>query len=216
MKSIATTLVHKVLPPQKAASGGAPALILLHGRGANEDDLLDLARLLDERLFVLSVRAPYALATGGGYTWYDLLELGRPEPEMFGESFSKLVQFLSDATAGYALNPSKLFLCGFSMGAIMSYAIALTHPESVAGVLAHSGYIPEESPLTFRWDLVRQKPFFVAHGIYDPVIPVMFGRRAKELLERAEAALWYREYDMAHQISEESLNDMSTWLPRYL
>lgn len=216
MNLIQTTLTHKLLPPRTKIPGNPPCLILLHGRGANEDDLLGLAEYLDERLFIISARAPFDFQSGGGYTWYDILDIGRPEPKMFSESYKKLVQFFEDIKKGYAVDPAKVFFCGFSMGTMMSYAIALTHPDAVAGVIANSGYVPEETDLKFHWDKVKRKPFFVAHGTFDPVIPVMFSRRAKALLEQAQAAVWYREYDMGHQITEETLNDMMSWLTQHL
>ena len=94
---------------------------------------------------------------------------------------------------------------------MMSYAVALTHPGGVLGVAANSGYIPEGTELKFQWNQIEEKPFFVAHGRHDPVIPVSFGQRAKELLEKAHADVTYREYDMGHQIGEESLNDLMQW-----
>ena len=209
---IQTSLKHKILEPQRKSSAKYPALILLHGRGANEDDLLGLTEYLDDRLLVISARAPFAFQYGGGYAWYDVLEIGKPEPKMFAESYAKLVKFFEDVTKGYPIDPEKIFLCGFSMGTMMAYAIGLTKPESAAGIIANSGYVPEETDLKFEWERVKSKPFFVAHGTYDPVIPVAFGKRAKELLQKAGAAVTYREYDMGHQIGEESLNDMSSWL----
>jgi phospholipase/carboxylesterase len=131
---------------------------------------------------------------------------------MFSESYRKLSQFIDDVTRGYPVDPAKVILCGFSMGSVMSYAMALTRPESVAAVAANSGYIAEESDLKIEWAGVKGKPFFISHGMYDPVIPVSFARRAKELLEPRGAAITYREYDMGHQIIEDSLNDMMRWL----
>jgi len=214
MNPIRSALAHKILVPRRKSEGKAPALILLHGRGTNEDDLLGLAEYLDERLFIISARAPFPFAHGGGYVWYDIEEVGVPEPKMFAESYRKIAQLGDDCKAGYPIDPSKIFFSGFSMGAVMAYTIALTRPESVAGVVANSGYVPESTELKFEWSQLKGKPFFVSHGKYDPVIPVSFGQRAKELLDRAGASLTYREYDMGHQISEESLNDMMQWLTK--
>jgi phospholipase/carboxylesterase len=216
MNPIPTTLIHKLLQPRRRSADPAPLLILLHGRGANEEDLLGLAEYLDERLFIVSPRAPYAFQFGGGYTWYDMEELAKPEPEMFRASLAKIRQFVEDVGMGYPVDRTRVFLGGFSMGTILSYAVALTEPARVRGVIATSGYVPEETELRFAWDGVKGMPFFVTHGTYDPVIPVSFGRRAKELLEKAGATLTYREYDMGHQISEESLNDMMTWVSAQL
>lgn len=212
MNAVSTELKHKVLEPRRKAGERFPTLILLHGRGANEDDLLGLAEYLDERLLLVAARAPFDFRYGGGYTWYEIIEIGQPEPKMFAESYRKLIRFFEDVRTGYPVDASRTFLCGFSMGTMMSYALALTHPASVAGVAANSGYIPEESELAFAWEEVKRKPFFVAHGTFDPVIPVSFGQRARDLLTRAGASVTYREYDMGHQIGEESLNDMSSWL----
>lgn len=189
---------------------------MLHGRGANEDDLLGLAEYFDERLFIISPRAPFDFQFGGGFTWYDVLEVGRPEPKMFAESYTKLINFFEAARKEYPIDASKIFFLGFSMGTMMSYALALTRPAEVAGILANSGYIPEGTDLKLDWKGIKGKPFFVSHGVYDPVIPVMLGRRAKELLDDAQASVTYREYDMGHQIGEESLGHMVTWLERLL
>jgi len=216
MNPIRSSLIHKTLEPRRRASGKSPALIMLHGRGANEDDLLGLAEYLDERLLIISPRAPFSFQYGGGFAWYDIEEVGKPEPKMFAESYAKLVQFISDIQIGYPIDPSKLFFLGFSMGTMMSYAFSLTHPAKVAGVIANSGYVPEETDLKFQWNEIKGKPFFVSHGLYDPVIPVSFAKRAKELLENSHADITYREYDMGHQIGEENLNDMMKWITKYV
>lgn len=212
MHVIQTSLIHKILPPRNTAGGQHPALILLHGRGANEDDLLGLSEYLDERLFFIAARAPFGFQWGGGFTWYDILDTGKPEPKMFAKSYQRLAQFHHDIKKNYPIDQKKIFYLGFSMGTIMSYAFALTHPEEVRGVVANSGYIPEDAELQFQWNRLDGISFFVAHGANDPIIPVQLGRRARLLLEQAKADIFYREYEMAHQISEESLNDMARWL----
>lgn len=216
MNVISTSLTHKILKPRRVEGGKAPALLFLHGRGADETDLLGLAEYFDERLFIVSARAPFPFQLGGGFTWYEILEMGRPEPKMFSESYRKLAQFIDDILKSYPIDPTRLILCGFSMGTMMSYAMALTKPVLIHGVMANSGYVPEETDLVFQWNKVKSKPFFVSHGRYDPVIPVAYGQRARELLVKAEAKLTYREYDMGHQISEEALNDMMAWMSNIL
>jgi phospholipase/carboxylesterase len=205
-------LVHKFLRPRRTEPGTPPALILLHGRGADEDDLLGLGEYFDDRLFIISPRAPYAFANGGGRTWYDLEELGKPDRAMYLESHRKLCSFIGAAIGFYGLDPGRIFCCGFSMGSILALGVALAEPGLLAGVIANSGYVPEEAGIDIRWEGVRGRPFFLAHGIYDPVIPFSYGRRAKELLEAHGAVVTHREYDMGHQINEESLNDMIAWL----
>jgi len=208
---IQSSLIHKVLEPEGGGNAPYPTLILLHGRGTNEDDLLGLVPYLDPRLLVVSARAPFQFSMGG-WTWYEILEVGNPHPRQFQESCNRLAQFLSDVKQHYPVDPNRIFLLGFSMGTVMSFAMSLTKPKEIAGVVAHSGYVPEHTHLSFALDTLQNTSFFVAHGVHDPVIPVHFGRRAKELLTSANADLTYREYPIAHQISEESLSDLSGWL----
>lgn len=216
MKSIDSTLFHRVLMPEQSSASRHPTLVMLHGRGADEEDLLGLSSYLDNRLLIVSARAPFAFPYGGGFTWYDMKEVGTPDAAMFKESYEKLSVFVDDILGAYSGDPSQVFLLGFSMGTVMSYALSLTLPEKFSGVVANSGHVPEGTYLSFRWDALSATDFFVAHGLHDPVIPVQFGRRAKELLETAGAPLTYREYPMGHQINEASLSDMASWLTLHL
>lgn len=212
MKLIESSLIHSIIPPRRETQTTSPTVILLHGRGADEHDLLGLSEYLDDRVLIVSVRAPFRFQFGGGFTWYDLQEVGSPDPTMFMESFSRLEQFQCDVISSYPVDPKKIFLLGFSMGTVMSYSLALTKPEAIAGVIANSGYLPENVSLEFKWNELSKTDFFVAHGVHDPVIPIQFGRRANELLTAASAKVHYHEYPMAHEISNESLTDMTDWL----
>jgi len=215
IEPIKSSLVHKVLPPTDTGASRHPALLLLHGRGTNEDDLLGLAQYLDPRLFVVSARAPFRFPYGG-YTWYQIVEVGTPVGSEFDESYRRLNELINDIKQNYPVDPQRVFLLGFSMGSVMSFALSLTHPEAVRGVVAHSGYIPENTSLQYQWDKLADLSLFVAHGVYDLVIPINHGRRANDLLSATQADLTYKEYPIAHTMSEESLSDLSTWLQRRL
>jgi phospholipase/carboxylesterase len=214
--SIESSLVHKIMPPRVTLLEQNPTLIFLHGRGANEDDLLGLSEYLDERFLFISVRAPYPFEWGGGFTWYEIIGAGKPEPQMHGESYRRLMQFITDIRRGYPIDQSRLFLLGFSMGSMMSYTLTLSHPELFRGVVANSGYIPEDTDITYEWNKLNGMPFFIGHGTEDPIIPIQFGNKSVELLKAAGARVEYHEYMMGHEISEEGLNDMSLWLTREL
>jgi phospholipase/carboxylesterase len=211
MRLIKTSLIHQVAPFDESQTGLHPTLILLHGRGANEDDLLGLVPYLSPQLLCIAPRAPLDF-TNGGYTWYELREVGSPNLDQFNRSYDLLVQFLEDVEKQYPVDPRQIFLLGFSMGTVMAYSLALTKPEKIRGVVAHSGYVPENTSLQLHWNNLSNTSFFVAHGIYDPVIPIQYGRKANELLTKSKADLVYREYPIQHQISDDSLRDLSTWL----
>jgi len=213
MKQIQSSLVYHVIPPAIEKPGPPyPTVVLLHGRGTDENDLLGLAPYLDKRLLLVSVRAPHPFTVGAGYAWYEVLEVGTPAAKQFAESYDRLSSFLKDIRREYPIDPSRLYLLGFSMGTVMAYAIALTKPEIVSGVVAHSGYVPENSGLKFRLDNLGPLSVFIVHGLHDPVIPVSFARRAKELLSQTSARLTYREYPIGHSVSEESIRDVVRWL----
>ena len=212
MTEIPTTLEHRVLLPKAAHAATHPTLIMLHGRGADEEDLIGLAEHYDSRLLVLSVRAPYPFAPGGGYTWYDVGAVGTPDPPMFRQSYDRLSRFVDEALREYPVDPSHVYLLGFSMGTVMAFALSLTRPELFRGVIANSGYVPEGTHLSFRWQDLGNLAYFIGHGSQDPVIPIDFARRAKRLFEASTARVEFREYDMGHQISEESIHDSAAFL----
>ena len=215
MNLIDTTLVHKTGPLPSGGQEKHPTIVLLHGRGSNEDDLLGLAPYLDGRLFLVAARAPLDFPYGG-YTWYQMQDIGSPDWRTFTESYHELVTFLEDVKKGYPADPEQMYLFGFSMGSVMSLALGLTRPQDFRGVVAHSGYVPEGSGLAFQTEQLSRTVFFVAHGVEDQVIPVSHGRRASELLSELKATFTYREYPMGHQVSEESLGDIAEWLTRAL
>jgi len=207
-------LEHRVLKPESGGEGPFPALIMLHGRGADEEDLISLAGAFDPSLMILSARAPFPFPYGGGFTWYDAGTIGTPEPAMFRKSYDLLSQFVNESLRAYPVDPSEIYLLGFSMGSVMSYALALTRPGLFRGVIANSGYVPEGTHLDLKWSEAHRTPFFIAHGRADPVIPVMMARRAKKLFDDAHGVVEYREYPMAHEISQESLQDSVAFLER--
>lgn len=210
MSTLQTPLYHRVLFPEHSAADRHPAMILLHGRGSDEEDLLGIAPMLDQRFLVISVRAPYQFPNGG-FTWYDLEQGGPPDLSMFNESYRKLSVFLDDVIAGYPIDPSRVILFGFSMGTVMSFALGLTRPEKIRAVAANSGYLPEVPSLTYRWQELARTEFFITHGTEDPIIPIALARRARELLATSNASVTYKEYPMPHTLGDRALADVLAW-----
>jgi phospholipase/carboxylesterase len=190
-----------------------PALLLLHGRGTDERDLLPLAGELDPRLYVVSARAPFRFPWGG-YMWYELDEqgVGYPEGATLEESLARLRAFIGEMAAELPIDPKRLYAGGFSMGAAMSAALALTVPERVAGAMVLSGYLPLDAGLDFKGEQAAGHPVFAAHGLHDPVIPIQFGRQTRDALATFPVDLTYREYPIGHEISVDELRDAAGWL----
>jgi phospholipase/carboxylesterase len=212
-------LTHMVRPAVEARGdeGLAPGLLLLHGRGADEEDLMGLVEALDGRFIVVSPRAPFR--AGQGWAWYGLPSIGQPDRETFLASLEALKEFVGGLPGAYGIDPGRLYLMGFSQGAIIGSVLAMALPDKMRGVVMHSGYVPqavENMELEISPEGLAGKPFLVAHGKYDDVIPVGLGRDSYEYLQEVGAEVVYQEYPIGHSISEESLYDFSEWLTREL
>lgn len=209
-------LIHKVLRPSQG-SPPHPGLLLLHGRGSNEDDLLPLGPQLDPRLLVVSARAPFELARDA-YYWYDLEAslAGRPSKESIEYSLHLVRRLLEDMVSRYEVDSSRNYVGGFSMGGAMAAAAVLTLPREVRGALIFSGYLPIHSNLNFKPDEVPGHPVFEAHGTLDGVLPVEVGRMTRDYFAKTGVDLTYREYPIAHEVSGEELADASDWMNRTL
>lgn len=213
------SLTHLVREPGRGGQTAPPLLLLLHGIGSNEEDLFGLAPYLDERFLVVSARAPVALAYGG-YGWFriDFTPGGMvADVEQAKKSLAMLPGFVDELVETYGADGRRVYLKGFSQGAMMSLALMLTRPEKVAGVVAMSGRLPVQVPgLEPAREALNGLPVLVTHGLHDPVLPIENGRAARDYLAGLPVELTYREYPMAHEVSMESLRDVAEWLTKSL
>jgi phospholipase/carboxylesterase len=196
-----------------AALDTAPLMILLHGYGSNEKDLIQLAPMLHEGLRYISVRAPHTLDLGM-FGWFPLsftptgitVDYGAAE-----EARLQFVSFIRSIIAEYNPAGNKVFLMGFSQGSVMGYMTAFSEPELLHGVIACSGQLPEKN-LPNENPLLRKLPFLVLHGLYDDILPIAKGRASNELLQQRVDDLMYQEYPIAHQIADNGIELIHSWL----
>jgi phospholipase/carboxylesterase len=204
-----------VREPGRGGESSPPLLLLLHGIGSNEEDLFGLAPYLDERFLVVSARAPVVLGHGS-YGWFQIeFTPGGmvADVEQAKRSLRMLPAFVDELIETYGADGRRTHLMGFSQGAMMSLALTLTRPEKVAGVAAMSGRLPNQLlELEPNREALTGKPVLVTHGLYDPVLPVEQGRAARDYLASLPVELTYREYLMGHEVSMESLKDVTAWL----
>jgi phospholipase/carboxylesterase len=201
---------------ERPADGDAEGLLVLHhGRGTDEHDLLPLAKVLDpkRRLHVVTPRAPLTLPGSPGHHWYVVPRVGYPDPDTFASSYRQLADLHDELWERTGVGPERTVLGGFSMGSVMSYALGLAPDRPPpAGILAFSGFIPTvdgwEPDLASRAGL----PVFIAHGRNDPVMNVEFARQARELLSAGGLEVSYHESDVGHQIDPAHLPHASAWL----
>ena len=190
-------------------------LILHHGRGTEESDLLGLADLLDpeRRLLVACPRAPLSLPGSPGFHWYRVPRVGYPDPESFHDARRALADFHDTLWAESGIEPARTVLGGFSMGTVMSYAMAFgAGRPPPAGVLAFSGFIPIVNDWEPSFADRASIRAFIAHGRRDPIMGIEFAHRARALLEAGGIEVDYRESDAAHQIDPAHIPAAAEWL----
>ena len=198
-----------------AAGDAAGLLVLHHGRGADERDLLGLGEMLDpgRRLHVVTPRAPLTIPGWPGHHWYVVPRVGYPDPDTFRAAYDKLAAFHDELWERTGLTPAQTVLGGFSMGSVMSYSLGLGPDRPApAGILAFSGFVP----VVEGWepDLAGRTGtrVFIAHGRRDPVMQVDFARRARDLLESGGLDVDYHESDAGHHIDPAHVPAAIHWL----
>ncbi|MEA2321907.1 MAG: phospholipase/carboxylesterase [Solirubrobacteraceae bacterium] len=210
MSALPDTLVHRVRP---AAGEPEGALVLLHGRGADENDLFPFLDLLDpeRRLVGVTPGAPLSLPPGGRH-WYVVPRVGFPEPRTFHDSLQRLDALLGAIPDAFGVPEGRTVIGGFSQGTVMAYAVGLGRGRpSPAGIVALSGFLPTVQG--WQPDLGRPGlPVFIAHGRQDPVISVQFAQQARDQLTAAGLDVTYRESDAGHQVDPRTVAELPGWL----
>jgi phospholipase/carboxylesterase len=209
-------LVHRERP---AAGEAAGLLVLHHGRGTDEHDLLGLADVLDpqRRLHVVTPRGPLTLPGWPGHHWYVVPRVGYPDHDTFHAAYAALAELHDELWERTGVGPERTVLGGFSMGSVMSYALGLGPDRPApAGILAFSGFVPTVDGWTP--DLAGRPGLraFVAHGRRDPIMEVGFARRARDLLQDGGVDVDYHESDAAHHIDPAHVPAAVAWLARTL
>ena len=208
------TFVERIRPSAAEPEG---ALVLLHGRGADEHDLHGLLDAIDpgRRLVGVTPRAPLSLPPGGAH-WYAVQEIGFPDPGTFLPTYAAVSEWLDGLEDETGIGPERTVLGGFSQGAVMTYSLGLGRGRPrPAALIALSGFIPTVEG--FELDL--QGPLSqvaIGHGVLDPVISVEWSRRAMALLEDAGAQVVYREYPLPHTVDPGFLAELVPWIPAAL
>lgn len=209
------TLDYKVRPP-KTILDKNPLLLLLHGYGSNEEDLFSFASELPAEYFVISAQAPYPMMHGA-YAWYainfDADENKFSDIGQARQSREMIMRFLEELTIEYPIDEKDITLIGFSQGAILSYATALSYPEHIRRVVAMSGYLNLDIAIDdFEDQDFSNLQIFASHGTVDQVIPVDWARKAPETLKNFGIPVTYKEYNVGHGVAPQNFFDFRQWL----
>ena len=191
------------------------ALILLHGRAVDERDLYPMLDELDpdRKLLGITPGAPLTNQPPGGRHWYIIERIGQPDEESFVTTLATLCRFLDEELRERGISWERTVIGGFSQGAAVSCAVALGmgRPRA-AGLLMMSGFYPMVRGWKLDPSAKRGMPAYVAHGAYDPVIPVGFGRKARDLLSEGGLDVIYREARVQHSVDFALIPEMRDWV----
>ena len=194
------------------------ALVLMHGRGADENDLFPLLDLLDpdRRMLGATPRGPLSLPPGGAH-WYAVRRIGYPDADTFHATYERVTGWLEALLAEHEIPAERTVLGGFSQGTVMSYALGLgAERPRPAGIVALSGFIPKVDGFELGLENAKGLPVAIGHGTQDPVIGVEFAREARELLTQASADVTYRESRMGHGVDPGFARELPAWLSETL
>lgn len=208
-----------ILQPAKPADA---CVIWLHGLGADRYDFLPVAEALQETLlstrFVLPQAPTRPVTINGGYempSWYDILAMSPARSisrEQLDES-AKMVTDLIEQQKASGIDPSRIFLAGFSQGgAVVLHAAFLKWQGALGGVLALSTYAPTFSDELELSASQQRIPALCLHGQYDEVVQNAMGRSAYEHLKQRGITVTWQEYPMGHEVLPEEIRDIGTWL----
>lgn len=216
------TLQHVIRP---AKNKNAPLLLLLHGYGSNEDDLFSFAPELSQEFFTVSARAPYEMPPYGA-AWYainfDATGGKFSDVNQAKQSMQLLLKFIEELKNSYSIAQDKINVLGFSQGAILSYAMSLSHPQLFDKVVCMSGYLNEEMienredlEIRFR-ESVTKPSYFISHGTVDQVVPYAWAKQAPHFLKNLEADHVFKDYPIGHGVARDNFYDMKGWLEKGL
>jgi phospholipase/carboxylesterase len=201
------------VPSGKPDDAELPLVFLLHGRGADANDLVDIAPLIDNNYRFIFPNAPEPFEPSPGfsfgYTWFD----GWPaEHDSFLRSREVLLRFIDEAVGRYPTPPGKIVLTGFSQGGMMSLDVGFRTKQKLAGIVVMSGALNEQELPPFNAEI----PVLMIHGTQDDMIPVLAARRTRRALEQHGVLLEYHEFAMGHYVTPESMAVVRDFLLRRL
>ena len=207
-----------VLPDGYNPESRYPLVIMLHGFGANMQDLAGLAPVINSTGYVYACpNAPIAFDLGRGQAGYGWTKpRGESTPEEVVNAENLLGGFFDEVFEQFHVAPGLSVLLGFSQGGGMTYRCGLPRANIFAGLVALSASLPDPKELESKLPDERTQPIFIAHGLSDPLVSAESAVNANRFLDEAGYSPEYHEYNMAHEISTEVLNDLVPWIAKLL
>jgi phospholipase/carboxylesterase len=200
------------VPSGKPDDAELPLVIVMHGRGADANDLADLAPMIDDgyRFVFPNAAKPFEPSPGYtfGFSWFDGWP---PEGDSIVQSRTKLLTLINELVERYPTPERKIVITGFSQGGMMALDVGFRTKQKIAGIVVMSGAI-------FEADMppLRKLPVLIVHGTEDDMIPLFAARRTRFILEENGVTAEYHEFPMGHHVTQESMEVVRAFLAREL
>ncbi|HSY48636.1 MAG TPA: PHB depolymerase family esterase [Thermoanaerobaculia bacterium] len=207
--------LHYVLsvPSSKPDDAEMPLVIVMHGLGADANDLADLAPMLDGGYRFVFPNAPKPFEPMPGYSfgwsWFDGFP---PEGDSIVQSRTKLLALIDELVKRYPTPEGKIAVTGFSQGGLMALDVGFRTKQKIAAIVVMSGAIYEADMPDLRAQ--RELPVLLIHGTQDDMVPVLTARRTRHILEEHGLAPEYHEFPMGHHVTPESIDVVADFLRR--
>lgn len=201
-------------PTEMDSTKKYPAIFLLHGMGSHEEDLPQLVQDFQEQCHIFSLRGP--ITQNPGYAFFTIQEVGQPDRAIFDKVLMALQRFILEAIDEYQIDPHKVFVLGFSQGAVLAQSLAFVMGNLVTGIVALSGYTPKFVMEEYAIRSVEHLHAFISHGDYDYVIPSQWGMESKEIFEQFGAKVTFKQYPDGHGVTPDNLRDLVAFLAQQL
>ena len=206
-------LMHVVVHP--GGDGPLPTVIALHGHGANAQELAALEpHLARGRALFIAPQGEFQLRPDVyGFTWLHRDNQGQRASDEPARAIASLRAFIDEAVARYPIDPERIVLLGFSMGAALAWSLALVEPSRYAGLAVLSGYLSEETSLGLDIGQgLEGLPMLVQHGRHDQVAEITHVEAMVAQLRDQGAQIDLQVYEMAHEMNIDSVQALSRWL----
>ena len=210
MKDTNLGFIHRFIPPHSNANESKQTLLLLHGTGGTEDDLIPLGNELAPNASILSVRG--RVLENGMPRFFRRLEEGVFDLEDLKMRTDELAEFLTKSSSKYMFDEKRIIAVGYSNGANIAASLLLRRPESLAGAILFRAMVPY-SP-TLMPDL-SNKSIILLEGLYDPIVSRTEAQRLLEIFTNAQSNVTLKWQDSGHNLTNEDIFAAKKWLERY-
>ncbi|MDT0554931.1 alpha/beta hydrolase [Patiriisocius hiemis] len=200
-------------------TNNAPAIIMLHGFGSDENDLFSFASELPDNYHIISLKAPIPMQPYGN-AWYNIYFDANDgkfsDTEQAIASRDLISNCIDVIIKEYKVDASNITLLGFSQGTILSLAIGLSYPEKVKNIIGLSGYINEDIlKEDYKDNNFKHLSIYSSHGSVDQVIPVDWARKTKPFLEKLNIECDYSEFPVGHGVAPQNFYEFKEWLSKH-